>query len=133
MWITTHGDVTAAVERLQRRPAAELAAFIVSLAQDAGPVGEQVRTFIVGDDLGETAAALGERIRSLRIPSEYAHRYALGREIGTHLEFILDSIETLVLPVGSVKAFELLVAFFQADSPVFMPPPSPRWSVPRAG
>lgn len=40
MWIKTKDDTAGAIERLKRRSPAALAAFIVSLAQDAGPVGE---------------------------------------------------------------------------------------------
>jgi hypothetical protein len=52
--IETKADFARALERLRRRDAESLAAFILSLAQDSGPVGEQVRTFIVGDDVKET-------------------------------------------------------------------------------
>jgi hypothetical protein len=78
-------------------------------------VGEQVRTFIVGDDVKETAASVRERIKGLEIPSEYEHRHARGREIGESLEYILDSVEKLVLPVDPRQAFDLLVHFFEAD------------------
>ena len=54
--IETKADFTRALERLRRRDVVSLAAFILSLAQDSGPVGEQVRTFISGDDLAETVA-----------------------------------------------------------------------------
>jgi len=116
MWIKTKDDTATAIDRLKRRTPEALAAFIVSLAQDAGPVGEQVRTFIVGDDVESAAEALRERLQSLAVPSEYEQRHARGSEIGTNLEFILDSIETLVMPVDLGKAFELFVAFFEADS-----------------
>jgi hypothetical protein len=43
-----------------------LATFIALLAFDAGPVAEQVRTFIVGDNLSEVTASLKERIDALR-------------------------------------------------------------------
>ena len=35
--------------------------------------------------------------------------------MGAYLEYIVDSIESLVLPVNSKAAFELLVAVFVAD------------------
>jgi hypothetical protein len=60
--------------------------------QDRGPTGEQVRTFIVGDDLAATVAALEARI-----------------------DYILDALETLVLPVEPRKAFELLALLVQRD------------------
>jgi hypothetical protein len=56
-----------------------------------------------------------ERIKGLRVPSDYDYRHARGREIGASLEFIVASIESLVLPVNPKVAFELLVAVFEAD------------------
>jgi hypothetical protein len=92
-----------------------LAAFILSLAQEPGPVGEQVRTFIVGDNLAETVASIGERISGLDVPSDYDHRHSRGREIGVSLDYIVDSIERLVLPLDAGAAFDLLVTLFEAD------------------
>ena len=51
----------------------------------------------------------------MRTPTEYAQRHALGKEIGARLGFILESIETLVLPVDPKAAFKLLVKVFEAD------------------
>jgi hypothetical protein len=113
--IETEVDFARALERLRRRDTGSLAAFILSLAQDSGPVGEQVRTFIVGDVMAEAAEALRVRIKGLAIPDEYAHRHARGKEIGVSLGFILDAIDTLVLPVDPREAFDLLVLFFKAD------------------
>jgi hypothetical protein len=114
--ITTNDDFARALERLRRRDPGALAAFILSLAQDTGPVGEQVRTFIVGDEVAEAAKSIKERIEGLEVPDEYAHRHARGREIGASLDFIVESIESLVLPVDANAGFELLVAVFEADS-----------------
>jgi len=52
-------------EWLRGRDPESLAAFIVLLAQDSGPIGEQVRTFIVGDDVPETVESLRARIGAL--------------------------------------------------------------------
>lgn len=114
--IETKDDFGRALERLRRRDPAALVAFILSLAHESGPVGEQVRTFIVGDDVLETEKSVRERIKGLRVPSEYDHRHARGREMGQQLTFIVESIEALVLPVDPKRAFELLVAVFEADS-----------------
>src|ERR1700722_10165268 len=114
--IETKADFARALERLRRRDAESLAAFILSLAQDTGPVGEQVRTFIVEDDLAETVTSLKDRIGNLQTPSEYAYRHARGKEIGASLGYVLDSIETFVLPVDSRAAFRLLVKLFEADA-----------------
>jgi hypothetical protein len=115
MVIETQQDLAAALERLRQRDPAVLAAFILSLAREPGAVGQQVRTFIVGDDVAETAKSVRERIRSLRLPSEYDYRHVRGREMGASLEFIVESIESLVLPIDPKMAFELLVAVFEAD------------------
>jgi hypothetical protein len=114
--IETKADFMRALERLRRRDAESLAAFILSLAQDSGPIGEQVRTFIVGDDVAETVEAIRARIGDLRTPTEYAHRHARGKEIGASLGFILESIQTLVLPANPKAAFGLLVKVFEADT-----------------
>jgi hypothetical protein len=98
--IETKDDFARVLERLRRRDPEALAAFILSLVQDAGPVGEQVRTFIVGDNVAEVAKSVSEGIKGLEILDEYAHRHARGREMGEHLAFIVESIERLVLPVG---------------------------------
>ena len=115
MRIETTEDFERARERLRRRDSDSLAAFLMSLALDSGPVGEQVRTFIVGDDVAEAVDSVRERIMGLRIPSEYDHRHSLGKEMGAHLDFIVDSVERLVLPNDPKAAFDLLVAMFEAD------------------
>jgi hypothetical protein len=115
MMISTKVDFARALERLRGRDPESLAAFIVSLAQDSGPIGEQVRTFIVGDNVAETVESLRARIGSLRIPEAYEHRHTRGREMGASLEFIVESIEWLVMPVDPKRAFELLVLFFESD------------------
>jgi len=104
-----------AIERLSRRDSKSLAAFIVSLAQDGGPVGEQVRTFIVGDDIDQAGSSIRERIESIEGISEYEYRHRRGAEIGQRLGFILDAIETWVMPVDPRCAFELLVRFMESD------------------
>lgn len=98
MRIETKEDFERARERLRRRDSDSLAALLMSLAMNTGPVGEQVRTFIVGDDLAETVESVRKSIRGLTISSEYEHRHALGRETGVSLDFIVDSVERLVLP-----------------------------------
>jgi len=107
--IETNQDLQTAITRLASRTPETLATFIASLAFDIGPIGEQVRTFIVGDNLSETTASLKERIEALR-GSRRSHSRDRGDEqMGERLGYILDSIEALVLPVSSATAFELLV------------------------
>lgn len=113
--IETQEDFRRAHERLRRRDPDALAAFLMSLAIDSGPIGEQVRTFIGGDDVAETVESVRQRIGGLEIPSDYEHRHSLGREMGVSLNLIVDSVERLVLPVDAEAAFHLLVALFEAD------------------
>jgi hypothetical protein len=115
--LSTVEQIELARQRLSKRDPNSLEAFILSLAQDSGPVGEQVRTFIVGDDVVEVAESLRQRLRSFESPPEYHHRHALGEGIGQSLQFILDGIETLVLPTKPRRAFSLLVEFVEADAP----------------
>ena len=115
MRMETQKDVDIARGRLRRRDSESLVSFLISLATDAGPVGEQVRTFIGGDDLAETVESVRRRITGLKSPSEYEHRHSYGREIGTKLDLIVDSIERLVLPVDPQAAFELLTTLIEAD------------------
>jgi hypothetical protein len=113
--ISTKDEFARAFGRLRRRDPEALAAFIMSLVHDVGPIGEQVRTFIVGDDVAETAESLRQRIQGLRDPTEHDHRHARGKEIGASLALIVESIESLVLPVNPQLAFDLLVTVFEAD------------------
>lgn len=116
MRIETHQDLQAAIDRLIRRAPASLARFIASLAFDTGPIGEQVRTFIVGDDLAETARSVKARIDALRCSSRRdSRRRSAEQEIGQRFDYILDTIETLVLPVNPHTAFELLVRAIERD------------------
>lgn len=111
----TDRDIETAVCRLAQRSPESLAQFIASFADDTGPVGEQVRTFIVGDDLAATCRSLAERIDAFR-PAR--HRYVQRAEearIGARLELILDSIESLVLPVDAGAAFALIVSLIERD------------------
>jgi hypothetical protein len=115
MRIETREDLAAAIARLERRSPAVLAAFISSLAQDRGPMGEQVRTFIVGDDLAETIASLQARVDALRDPESRDDRDRVGADVGPRLGYILDAVETLVLPTNPRGAFELLILLGQRD------------------
>jgi hypothetical protein len=130
--LQTHEGVAEARVRLRQRNADVLADFIVSLAQQVGPVGDQVRTFIVGDDVEETVDALRERITCLEPPSDYDRRHGQGQQIGTSLELILNSIEHLLLPVDSTAAFDMLVAVFEADAVAMENCGDHDWEVSRA-
>ena len=104
-----------AIARLCQRDIHSLASFIASLVHDLGPLGEQVRTFMIGDDLEQVVASVKSRIKNLEGPSEYDFRHSRGREVGVKLDFIVDSVERLVLPVDAHAAFGLLATLFEAD------------------
>jgi hypothetical protein len=130
--LDTQEEFERAYERLRRRDSNALAAFLMSLAMDSGPVGEQVRTFIVSDDLAETVESVRERIRGLKIPSDYEHRHSRGREIGAILDFIVDSVERLVLAIDPNAAFQLFVTLFEADGVAMENCGEQDWEVARA-
>ena len=115
MRIESQVDFERARERLRRRGAESLASFLMTLASHSGPVGDQVRTFIVGDALAETVESLKERIGGLSTSSDYELRHSCGREMSVSLDFIVDSIERLVLPIDANTAFELAASLFEAD------------------
>jgi len=98
MRIETTQDLETAIARLTPRTPEALATFITSLAFDAGPVGEHVRTFLVGDDLPAITASLKERIDALRGSRRTHPRHRLHAEVGERIGYILWSIEVLVLP-----------------------------------
>jgi hypothetical protein len=116
MRIVTNRDLETAIARLSRRSPESLAAFITSLAQDSGPIGEQVRTFIVGDDLNEAMASIKERIDQLRHLRDRSHRQHSGEVVGQRLDALLDAIQTLVLPRDPRGALELLLLLIERDA-----------------
>jgi hypothetical protein len=126
--IETNQDLETAIARLASRAPEALATFIASLAFDSSPIGEQVRTFLVGDNLSETTASLKERINALR-GSRRSRRPRAREEVGERLGYILHSIETLVLPVSSATAFELLVLLIERDGDAMEQCGDDHWSV----
>ena len=129
MRIETNRDLEAAIARLALRAPEALATFIASLAFDTGPIGEQVRTFIVGDDLSETTASLKRRIDALRGSRRSNSRHRAHEEVGQRLGYILHSIETLVLPLSPARAFELLVLLIERDGDAMEQCGDDSWSV----
>ena len=101
---------------LSPRDVDSLVSFLLSLAVDSGPVGDQVRTFIGADNIAATVQSVRERIGALAVPSEYEHRHSRGQEVGTKLDFIVDAVERWVLPHDPQAALDLLVAMFEADA-----------------
>jgi hypothetical protein len=115
MRIVTYRDLDTAITRLSHRSPQSLATFIASLAHDSGPIGEQVRTFIVGDKINAAIASLKQRIDHLRHLRNRSTRHHSGEDVGQRLDYILDAIETLVLPVDPRAALELLVLLIERD------------------
>jgi hypothetical protein len=99
-WLESTEDLEDARARLQRRSRQSLAEFILSLAQDSGPAGEQVRTFILGDDGAAVAESLGRRIAALGVGGGGALD-GDGEAVGRRFAYLVQAIETLVLPVNS--------------------------------
>lgn len=127
--VETRQDVEAAIARLTARTPEALATFITSLAFDAGPVGEHVRTFLVGDDLTAVTASLKERIDALR-GSRRSHRQDRSpAEVGERIGYILWAIEMLVLPGSPTTAFELLVLLIERDGDAMEQCEDDHWSV----
>jgi hypothetical protein len=127
--IETNQDVEAAIARLVSRTPEALATFITSLAFDTGPIGEHVRTFLVGDDLSAITASLKERIDALRGTRRSHPRHRTPAEVGERIGYILWSIEMLVLPVSPATAFELLVLLIERDGDAMEQCGDDRWSV----
>jgi hypothetical protein len=84
----TNQDLETAITRLASRTPEMLATLIASLAFDAGPIGEQVRTFIVGDNISETTASLKERIDALRVSRQSHSRHRAHEEVAERLDYI---------------------------------------------
>jgi len=124
--------VAEARARLAERDPESLREFILSLAQVMGPVGDQVRTFIVGDDLEDVAQTVRQRLTRLQRPSEYVERHARGREVGVSLDLIVESIAQLVVPADPGAAFDLLVEVFEADAVAMDNCGDYHWEVSRA-
>ncbi len=115
MRLESNEDAAIALERLARRSPNALAQFILSLAFDSGPVGDQVRTFIVGDDVAEASAAVRARIDGLSDVGSGKSRHRAGADVAQRLAFIVDAIEAQVLPIDPRVAFDLLVDVVQRD------------------
>lgn len=113
-WLERTEDLEDARARLERRSSRVLAEFIVSLAQDSGPAGEQVRTFILADDAVAVAESLERRVAALGVGGGGALG-GDGESVGRRLAYLVEAIETLVLPVDSRRAFGLLVALIERD------------------
>jgi hypothetical protein len=113
--LESNEDAVIALERLARRSPITLAQFILSLAFDSGPVGEQVRTFIVGDDMAEASAAIRARIERLSGIASGKSRNRAGADLAQRLAFIVDAIETQVLPIDPRVAFYLLLEVMRRD------------------
>jgi hypothetical protein len=65
--LETKDDFERARESLRRRDTDDLAVFLLSLAGQPGPIGEQLRTFIGGDDVAATVDSV-EQLLLVRDP-----------------------------------------------------------------
>jgi hypothetical protein len=113
--ISTQKEFAAAIARLGRRSPEQLARFIASQALDGGVVGEHVELFVVADDVTETVAAVNVHLQSLRLIDAADRRNQFGVNVSKRLHYLLDAIESVVLPVSPQQAFDLLVKLFECD------------------
>lgn len=112
----TKEEFEAAVLRLAARPPDQLARFIATLALDLGPVGDHVRTFIVGDDPEEMVAVLADRISHVADDGPYRRQRDLqGEDIGARLNSIVESIESFLMPYRPSAALRLLASVIEQD------------------
>lgn len=96
---------------LARRPPAELAAFILSLA-DAQGVGCYVQAFAVADVPAAVATVLRLETQILRQgQGSYSFRERLGLDWGCRAMRLLDAIEAFILPRDRTIAADLLELF----------------------
>jgi hypothetical protein len=109
--ISTQKEFAAAIARLGRRSPEQLARFIASQALDGGVVGEHVELFVVAD----AVAAVNAHLQSLRLIDAADRRNQFGVNVSKRLHYLLDAIESVVLPVSPQQAFDLLVKLFECD------------------
>ena len=63
-----------------------------------------------------TPASMAKFIAALRISSRrHSRRQGTEHEVGQRLDYILDAVETLILPVSPHAAFDLLVLAVERD------------------
>jgi hypothetical protein len=113
--ICTHQELAEAIARLARRSPEQLATFIATLAVEGGLVGERVELFVVADDVAETVAAVQVQLQSLRLIAAADRRNRFGENVSKRLDYLLDAIESVVLPAIPQQAFDLLVKLFECD------------------
>ena len=106
--------------RLNSRTPESLATFIASLAKDLDPLGDHVKTFVVGDNLAEATLSIRKRIDALRLSERRHPRCGAWVNVGQRVEYILEDIETLILPVSPATEFELLVLIVERDEDVMI-------------
>jgi len=111
----TQRELDEAMARLARRSPKALAEFVGSLAHDGGPIGEQVRTFVVADNLAACVASIAVRIEALRERRPRYDRHQDGAQVGERFGYIVEAIETWVVPVDPGAACALLVALVERD------------------
>jgi len=111
----TQRELDEAMARLALRSPKALAAFVGSLAHDCGPIGEQVRTFVVADNLAACVASIALRIEALRERRPRHYRHQDGAQVGERFGYIVEAIESWVVPVDPGTAYALLVALIERD------------------
>jgi hypothetical protein len=107
------------LQRLAQRGAESLARFILTLANDDNGIGAYVRTFVAGDNIGETLNLLKAEIGQIRKGERaYDYRHRRNEVHLKRVDHLLDAIELMVLPADPRGAFELLTQLIEADGEV---------------
>jgi hypothetical protein len=106
-------------ERLAKRGADPLASFIVSLAHDSSGVGDLVRAYIALDIPKASARIVRDSVERLRKSErDYDYRHRRGSEFVRRVGYVLDAIETIVLPAAPTDAFEILALLIESDGEI---------------
>lgn len=115
MSLETVEDLDHAIARLAQRSPLALATFIGSLAHDSGPAGEHVRAFMLAESTAQAVDGLRGRILRLGAAPSSGSGCNPSANIAARWSYILDGIETTVMPSASTEAFDLLVRLIRCD------------------
>lgn len=100
--------------QLAKRSPAELASFILKLAQDVDGVDQRVQALLASDNSQMAVQLARSQLMAFRRSRRF-YDYSRADELSSHLGQILDLIETAVLPADSSAGFHLIVKFVESD------------------
>lgn len=115
MTIVSVAELEQARAALARRPAAELADFILSLAFAADGISEYVRVFVLAEDSKAAAELLSSELEFLRDGErDRDYRYRKGAGHVERADRWLDAVERCVLSRDPKAALQLLARFMDS-------------------